>query len=159
MKNQVLFITTIVCLVIGFILGQTLPSIKVSKPNYQEAINHNHMNHGMIDVSEEEFIPTIQIKSHKDTKGSIDLQIATSNFTFTPQDVDKKHEHGSGHGHIYINQQKYGRFYEEWIHIPQKHLFNGANTICASLNGNNHAHYAAQNEIIESCVTIVNSVK
>jgi hypothetical protein len=139
---------------VGFSLGRVIPSIQVSTP--KNSAMHDHKDHGSMEVGNMENIPTVDITTVQRIDKSIDLSISTSNFVFTPENTGSAHVYGTGHGHLYINNQKITRFYSNWIQLDLEKLSSGVNTVCASLNTNTHAHYTINDEIIESCVIIVN---
>jgi hypothetical protein len=154
MKSQTIFLVSFVFLLVGFSLGRVIPLATTSTP--KNSTMHDHKDHGSVEIGNMKDISTISITTMQRKDNSIDLYISTSNFVFTPEKIGSTHVYGTGHGHLYINDQKITRFYSNWIQLDKEKLSLGANTVCASLNTNTHAHYTVNGEIIESCVIIVN---
>ena len=81
-------------------------------------VQHN-MNHGLLDISQDSIIPAItELILTKDSMSGWNLFIQTSNFQFTPEKVNQRHQSGTGHAHLYINGQKYARVYSPYFHLP-----------------------------------------
>ena len=156
MKSSVFFVIIFFSLCTGLVLGRALPSLNVSAPVIDDVQMNNHQDHGSIEVGGEEKIPEITLEAYLREDNSVDLKAEVVNFVFTPEEVDLPHRFGFGHGHLYVNQQKSIRLYDEWINVPSHLLLRGANTICVTLSTNNHAHYTVDSASIESCTTVMN---
>lgn len=107
-------------------------------------MDHDHNHDQMIDLPEGEDAPTIEVVMHKDAVSGWNLQIVTTNFSFTPKNVNQKNTPGEGHAHVYVNGEKLARLYSPWMHIGK--LPAGQVTISASLNANDHSTISVGNK-------------
>jgi hypothetical protein len=114
---------------------------------------HTKMNHEMIDLSESENQPTVDLIIHEDPKSGWNLQIVTTNFTFAPEYASQEHKEGQGHAHLYIDGTKITRLYGEWYHLPE--LTVGNHEIKVSLNANGHSEFMINGEAISDTEIIV----
>lgn len=119
---------------------------------YQER-QTEYIEQAVIDVSEEENIPTINLQVTNDEMDGWILRIETDRFEFSPQESGSEHKMGEGHAHLYINNRKSARIYSEWYHIGD--LPPGNNTIRVTISTNNHKDYMVDNEIISDEVEII----
>ncbi len=110
--------------------------------------------HDEIEVDVSLPIPTVKLEATKDTKDGYNLQITTTNFTFTPEKAGLDKTAGEGHAHIYINDEKLGRVYGEWFYLPSKYLKDGENKVEVTLNANDHSDWLYNGEHIASTVTV-----
>ncbi len=92
--------------------------------------------------------PTIELQVYALADGSYNLQLQTSNFTFTPQNIDMAPVLGEGHAHLYVDGTKIARLYSEWHHLPT--LPPGAEVLTVSLYANNHQGFAVNGNLISS---------
>ncbi len=115
-------------------------------------VDHGH-NHGqMIDLPEGADAPTIDVVLHKDAVSGWNLQIITTNFSFTPENVNQENTSGEGHAHIYVNGEKLARLYSPWMHIGK--LPAGQVTVSASLNANDHSTLSVGNKPLSAEMVI-----
>ena len=84
--------------------------------------------------------------------GGYNLQIQTSNFTFTPRNIDMAPVAGEGHAHLYVDGVKLARLYGEWHHLPT--LPPDAEALTVSLYANNHQGFAVDGQIISASVRL-----
>ncbi|MEX0661620.1 MAG: hypothetical protein WEA58_09335 [Balneolaceae bacterium] len=112
---------------------------------YEERHNE-YIEQAVIDVSDEENIPSIKLQITEDELNGWNLRIETEEFKFTPQVSGSEHKMGEGHAHLYINNRKTDRIYGEWYHIYE--LPPGSYTIRVVLNTNNHKEYRVNSEVI-----------
>ena len=96
--------------------------------------------------------PTVTLNVFPLPDGSFNLQLRTSNFTFTPQNIDKAPVLGEGHAHLYVDGVKIARLYGEWSHVPT--LPPDSDLLTVSLYANNHQGFAVDGEIISSSVSL-----
>ncbi|MCE2472665.1 MAG: hypothetical protein J4G18_12370 [Anaerolineae bacterium] len=101
---------------------------------------------------EPEGAPTVELNVFPLPDGSFNLQLRTSNFTFTPQNIDKAPVLGEGHAHLYVDGVKIARLYGEWHHVPT--LPPDSKLLTVSLYANNHQSFAVDGEIISSFVLL-----
>ncbi len=96
--------------------------------------------------------PTVELNAFPLPDGSFNLQVLTSHFTFTPQNIDKAPILGEGHAHLYVDGVKIARLYGEWHHLPT--LPPDSKILTVSLYANNHQAFALDGEIISSSVSL-----
>lgn len=157
----------IAAIVIAFSLGYLLHAsfganeqVLVQYDHHDEpTAPHDHMDleseihmHEKFNIAEGDTAPTIAIKVSKDPKAGYNLQILTTNFTFSPEQASTEHIDGTGHAHLYIDGKKITRVYGEWIHIDD--LMPGDHEILVTLNTNDHKDYMINNEQIADSVII-----
>ena len=98
--------------------------------------------------------PTVLLEATEDTKDGYNLQITTTNFTFTPEKAGNGRESGEGHAHIYVNGKKLGRVYGEWFYLSSANLVDGENVVEVTLNANDHSDWLINGDHISSSVTV-----
>lgn len=113
---------------------------------------HGSTHHELMDISDWDDIPTIDVIVHADPKSGWNLQIVTTNYRFAPESASLDHVDGEGHAHLYIDGEKITRLYGEWYHLPE--LSPGQHEIIVSLSSNNHNDYAIAGEIISDAEII-----
>ncbi len=96
--------------------------------------------------------PTLDLEVYALADGSYNIQLQTSNFTFTPQNIDKAPVPGEGHAHLYVDGVKLARLYGEWHHLPT--LPPDAEVLTVSLYANNHKGFAVNGDIISASVRL-----
>lgn len=96
--------------------------------------------------------PTVDLQVYALADGSYNLQLLTSNFTFTPQNIDMAPVIGEGHAHLYVDGVKLARLYGEWHHLPT--LPPDAQVLTVSLYANNHQGFAVKGTIISDSVRL-----
>ena len=111
---------------------------------------HNH-DHGMFMVSAEE-APTVELMVEEDKKSGYNVRIMTTNFEFTPENVNGENVVGEGHAHIYVDGKKVGRVYDEYYHVDEN--FDGTKEFRVTLNANDHSEYAVNGEVVEATVMV-----
>ena len=121
-------------------------------------IDHSNMDHGSkdhspVDIPSGSHAPTLAIVLHKDTMSGINLEIQTTNFTFSPQTVNQSDITGAGHAHVYANGKKLSRVYGNWFHIAG--LPSGENTIMVELNANSHGVIQVDGTPLQDTQTIM----
>ena len=114
-------------------------------------------SHGMIDVTDLENVPEVEISIDADRIGGWNLEVKTTNFAFTPENLNQDSEANEGHGHIYINGKKVGRIYSNWHYIPK--LPEGEVEIEVTLNTNKHEDLMYEGKIVGDTVTLTNNKK
>lgn len=118
--------------------------------------NHSETAHGhttYIEVDKED-APTVDIVVHKDPMSGWNVEILTTNFTFSPERASTEHVAGEGHAHIYVDDVKMNRVYGNWYHLANLGG-KGEHEIRVDLNGNNHSPLSVQGVPIAATKTIV----
>jgi hypothetical protein len=107
--------------------------------NIEAGISHSHSK---VDVQEGQVAPTLQVLVFQDKMkpGNYSINIKTTGFIFSPDNVSSKAKFGEGHAHIYIDDVLFVRAYSNWIHIPK--LKDGKHKIYITLNHNDHKEYS-----------------
>lgn len=96
--------------------------------------------------------PTLKLQVYALADGSFNLQLQTSNFTFTPQNIDMAPVNGEGHAHLYVDGVKLARLYGEWHHLPT--LPPDVEVLTVSLYANNHQAFAVNGALIADSVRL-----
>ena len=104
---------------------------------------------------EEADAPTLRLQVYALADGSFNLQLQTSNFKFTPQNIDMAPVIGEGHAHLYVDGVKLARLYGEWHHVPT--LPPNAEVLTVSLYANNHQAFAVNGDLISDSVRLAES--
>lgn len=122
---------------------------------YDDGHSEHHMAHEQYEVPGTMALPNLNIELTPDPKSGWNLQIITENFEFDPESASLEHEDGKGHTHLYINNHKITRLYNEWNYLPED-LFPVAREyeVRVTLNTNDHKDYALNGEVIEAVQTI-----
>lgn len=130
---------------VGFIwagsLGVTFDGHNHTEHASGGAMDHSQMDHANVDhspvnVAAGPDAPTLAMVLHKDEVSGYNLEIQTTNFTFTPETVNQDNVPNAGHAHVYANNKKLSRVYGNWFHITG--LPSGEHTIMVELNANSH---------------------
>jgi len=118
------------------------------KLGHSELQAHKEMDHGSIDVSNDNLIPEIvDLKVVKDPMSGWNIYLEVNNFHFAPQLASQAHRVGEGHAHLYINGNKIGRMYSNWYHIPE--FLKDKNEVKVTLNSNDHQALTVGEKVIE----------
>ena len=140
MKGQRLYqVIQLVIIVMGISIGMffSQKSQETHASTHASYPNHMLMDHGVIDVGNDQKVPEIeQLTITKDSMSGWNLYISTKNFEFTPSKVGSTHIAGQGHAHLYINGKKAARIYSNWFHLPK--LEYEINELEITLNSNAH---------------------
>ena len=154
-KKQESFIQLVI-IGLGLFIGVYFSKISYQeheKLGHAELQGHQAMSHGNYDISQEAVIPKIMdFKVLKDPMSGWNLFIQTSNFRFTPENVNQAHQVGEGHAHLYINGQKFARIYGPFFHLPD--LAGDQNEIKVTLNAKGHENLAIKETPIEKSVVV-----
>lgn len=119
----------------GFLLAAA-NSVTLDGHEHAESTPKSHDHSKVEVVPAGDDAPTVGVIMHPDAMSGWNLEIVTTNFTFSPETVGQANEPGIGHAHVYINGRKLARIYSPWMHIDT--LFAGETTVSVSLNGNDH---------------------
>jgi hypothetical protein len=114
--------------------------------------DHAHKHGSAQVIPEGEDAPTVDLVMHKDAMSGWNLEIITTNFTFSPETVNQSNELGKGHAHVYVNGKKLARIYAPWMHIGS--LPAGETTVSVSLNANDHSSLSVGDKPLSAETTI-----
>ncbi|MEO3413036.1 hypothetical protein AAFO92_00125 [Roseovarius sp. CAU 1744] len=92
--------------------------------------------------------PSVAIQMIKDPMTGWNLRVTPHNFRFAPENASSADMRGEGHAHVYINGEKLGRLYANWIHLPS--LPEGDVEVKVSLNGNSHSPLMVEGVPVEA---------
>lgn len=121
------------------------------KLGHSDLSTHTEMDHGTIDISQENSIPRIlDLQLLKDKMSGWNVYLKVSNFRFAPEHASQPHREGEGHAHLYINGKKVARMYSGWFHVPA--LAKDYNEIKVSLNSNDHRTLMIGEKAIEAVI-------
>jgi hypothetical protein len=160
-KNNFLGLLTISLLfsvIFSFDSLQANPEHFHQSPEIKEMdkMNHEH-HHNLLDVSSHSHVPKVELKVYPDKLKGWNLEIKTTNFTFTPENLGIGNNPSHGHAHLYVNGQKITRIYSNWYYISE--LPSGENEIKVTLNTDSHQDLVDQGQIIGDRIMINNIVK
>jgi len=102
-------------------------------------------------MSMTEPVPTIAMTITEDSMKGWNVHVITTNFTFTPEQLDGATVAGDGHVHLYIDGHLIIML-GDWYHIDA--LTPGTHTIKVGLFNNDHSAYAVNGNNIEASQTI-----
>lgn len=104
-------------------------------------------NTGIFDLTEANNIPEIsKIDLIRENLDSYNLLVEIDNWTFTPESTGQPTVANEGHGHVFVDGQKVGRLYSNWLHLGD--LEPGRHVILVTLNGNDHRQFVVNGEVI-----------
>ncbi len=105
------------------------------------------------DLKPSDPVPTVNFTITRDpvSMGGWDVHITTTNFTFTPQDVNQAPVADQGHAHLYVDDAMYV-VYGNWYHLDDVPI--GQHTITVSLMANDHSIFSENGKWIEATTTI-----
>ncbi len=111
-------------------------------------LRRDHPDHTIIEVPDGTPIPSAVVELEADPVGGFNLFLATANFTFTPEAVNREPVANEGHAHLYLNGKKTARLYSQWRHLSGSLFEEGVNRLEVVLNANNHSTWGLGGEPI-----------
>ena len=156
-KKPVIISIILLIFVSGFYFGSYFyKHNSVVVKDQESSISNSTMttlhNEGKYPVPDTAPAPTVKLFLEKDAKAGYNLHVETTNFIFTPENVNKENVMGEGHAHIFINGEKLGRLYGNWYHI--KSLPQGNATVTVNLTANGHETYVVHGEEIADTIVV-----
>ncbi len=94
---------------------------------------------------------TVTVEATPDAMAGVNLHVVATGFTWAPAHASGQHIAGEGHAHVYVDGEKVGRLYGEWLHLS---LEPGTHDIEVSLNGNDHQGYASAGTPVAAATTV-----
>jgi hypothetical protein len=113
---------------------------------------HDNHEHGTIELSAEQAIPTVNLIAHPDARRGWNLEVQVTHFRFAPEQVNQANLPGEGHAHLYINGEKITRLYGNWYYLES--LPPGRHQVTVSLNANGHEALTVNGQPIQATVEI-----
>jgi hypothetical protein len=98
-------------------------------------------------------IPTIAVDIKKDSLDGWDLHVITTNYTWTPENINQAPIANQGHAHLYIDG-KLIVLLGPWYHIDSALLAPGRHVITVSLNANDHSVFSVNGQNIQATQTL-----
>jgi hypothetical protein len=162
------FVSFIIGGVIGFVGATILPTpthtemtnhdMSPSSPHDMdtEMLMHMDMQPEPVAVAPDTPVPAVRIvDTIKDKMGAYSVRVELDNYTITPEKIDQPPATNEGHLHVYVDGEKVGREYAEWIYIPSKYFMSeGPHRITVSLNANTHAAWTFAEAPIEATALV-----
>lgn len=94
---------------------------------------------------------TVAVDAQPDARMGVNLHLTTTGFRWAPEHASNQHVDGEGHAHVYVDGEKVGRLYGEWLHLS---LDPGEHEIRVTLNGNDHGDYVDGQEAVAATTTV-----
>ena len=141
-------LVAVISIIIGVGLGFGIGALADSESDNAKMESSDMMAHSHSSTYEVEAenAPTVDFIVEEDSKSGWNIKILTSNFTFTPENVNKENVLGEGHAHLYVDGKKVARVYSEYFHYGGN--FDGTKTFEVELNTNDHSVYTLNGEKI-----------
>ena len=115
---------------------------------------HRLHSHPPLEVSSWVAKPSVSISAFEDTTTrGWTFKIDTSNFAFTPENVNQDNQPNQGHAHLFVDGVKAARVYSRWVYLDQ--LAPGERSISVTLNSNQHEELFYGDQQIKSEISIV----
>jgi len=153
-SSMIISLLILAVIILGSIAIVQNKNIQDAKQSYTIGSTSMEMS-GMqlkpFNVPADEPVPTIAFTITKDTMDGYDVHVTTTNFTFTPDQLNLAPVAGDGHVHLYIDN-KLIVMLAPWFHIDT--LAPGTHTIRVSLNNNDHSVYTVNGNPIQAEQTI-----
>lgn len=96
--------------------------------------------------------PSLTLEAFEDPKSGWNIHAVPTNHTIAAMSASTPHVDGEGHMHLYVDGERVGRIYNEWVHLGA--LSPGEHEIRVELSANSHAPLAIDGVIIDQTVTI-----
>lgn len=145
---------------IGF-LGAAANNVALDGHHHGETASHStgghegHSGHDhdrLVELPAGSAAPTLDFIIEPDASSGWNLQLVTTNFVYSPDNVNQAHRPGEGHAHVYVNGQKLARLYGPWMHVSA--LPRGEVTIAVTLNANDHGQLAVAGKPLRTEKTV-----
>ena len=149
---SVLVLLVIILASVSFVLYQNIQDAHQSYVIGTTSMEMSGMQLKPFNVPSDEPVPTIAFTITKDTMDGYDVHVTTTNFTFTPEQLNLAAAPGDGHVHLYIDD-KLIVMLGPWFHIDT--LSSGTHTIRVSLNNNDHSVYTVNGAPVQAEQTII----
>lgn len=94
---------------------------------------------------------SVAVSATPDPMSGVNVHVTPTGFTWSPENASMEHVDGEGHAHLYVDGEKVGRLYGEWVHLA---LEPGEYEIEVTLNGNDHEDYVVDGEVVAASVTV-----
>jgi hypothetical protein len=93
----------------------------------------------------------VRLVAEPDPRAGVNVRIEAEGFTWAPERASGDHVDGEGHAHLYVDGEKLGRVYGEWLHVA---LDPGRHELRVTLNGNDHRDYLVDGAPVEATAEV-----
>ncbi len=104
------------------------------------------------DAIESEVPVGVEISAAAEPGGGVNVFIATENWRWAPEEVNKDHSPGAGHAHVYVDGVKVNRVYGPAYHLTG--LSPGTHEVRVTLTTNSHDEMLVNGELVEDTVMV-----
>ncbi|MET9605813.1 hypothetical protein ABZZ17_12205 [Streptomyces sp. NPDC006512] len=94
--------------------------------------------------------PEVRLTARPDSEDGWNLQLAVTNFRFTPDSTGGGALPGAGHAHLELDGRKLARLYGPWFHLPAAQVPEGAHTLTVRLYADDHTAWAVAGKAVEA---------
>ncbi|MEU3406292.1 hypothetical protein ABZ766_20460 [Streptomyces sp. NPDC006670] len=94
--------------------------------------------------------PEVRLTARPDSEDGWNLQLAVTNFRFTPDSTGGAALPGAGHAHLELDGHKLARVYGPWFHLPAAQVPEGAHTLTVRLYADDHTAWAVAGKPVEA---------
>jgi hypothetical protein len=117
---------------------------------------HSHSNHSqLIELPITERIPSIDIRSEKDNSNGYNIKLEVNNYKLeSPNNNNHLSDVVKGHAHLYINDMKVMRIYNNSFHVPDSALLLSTNKLEVTLNNHEHQTWSVNGKPIKDIIFI-----
>ncbi|MEU9028377.1 hypothetical protein AB0D46_12695 [Streptomyces sp. NPDC048383] len=98
--------------------------------------------------------PEVRLTARPDSEDGWNLQLAVTNFRFTPDSTGGGALPGAGHAHLELDGRKLARVYGPWFHLPAAQVPQGPHTLTVRLYADDHTAWAVAGKAIEAAVPL-----
>lgn len=93
--------------------------------------------------------PEVQLTVRPDSEDGWNLQLAVTNYRFTPDSTGGAALPGAGHAHLELDGRKLARLYGPWFHLPAAQVPEGTHTLTVRLYADDHTAWAVSGKPVE----------
>ncbi|MGW0395600.1 hypothetical protein ACWDYJ_32955 [Streptomyces sp. NPDC003042] len=98
--------------------------------------------------------PEVRLTARPDSEDGWNLQLAVTNFRFTPDSTGGAALPGAGHAHLELDGRKLARVYGTWFHLPAAQVPEGAHTLTVRLYADDHTAWAVTGKPVEAGIPL-----
>lgn len=98
--------------------------------------------------------PEVRLTARPDSEDGWNLQLAVTNFRFTPDSAGGAALPGAGHAHLELDGRKLARLYGPWFHLPAAQVPQGAHTLTVRLYADDHTAWAVAGKPVEGTLQL-----
>ncbi|WP_327309515.1 hypothetical protein OG730_32155 [Streptomyces sp. NBC_01298] len=98
--------------------------------------------------------PEVRLTARPDSEDGWNLQLAVTNFHFTPDSTGGAALPGAGHAHLELDGRKLARLYGPWFHLPAAQVPEGTHTLTVRLYADDHTAWAVAGKPVEATLQL-----